>query len=81
MCAFRLPVRDHLTAEHLPRIYAKAHLDLNGAWVDSYSRGENYLFYPNEEIIRFASNMMAKTGRSQQILQQRATSAIVLRDG
>lgn len=29
-------------------------------WDDSYSRGENFLIYPNEEVIRFCSRRIAR---------------------
>ena len=34
--------------------------DKSNKWNESYQRNENYLFYPNEEIIRFFSKYIVK---------------------
>lgn len=34
--------------------------DLAGKWDESYKRKENFLFFPNEELIRFCSKFIAK---------------------
>ena len=34
--------------------------ELRRAWGSSYARGDNFLFYPNEELIRFAARYVRK---------------------